>query len=100
MEILKERYKGPEEDKDHLIKILVISALIDVVSFYGVLASLGLGVVVEEAIEYFISQQIAKYGKINLSKTDNVIGALPIPGVTAVTVHCARKLFALKLSEK
>ncbi len=99
MELLKERYDEQEFDKSHLIKIFALSAIIDIVSFYGVLASLGLGVVVEEAIEYFISQQIAKYGKIKLSKMDNMIGALPIPGVTAVTVHCARKLFSLQLED-
>ncbi len=99
MEILKERYEEEEFDKSNLIKIMILSAAIDIISTTGVLATLGVGVVVEEAIEYFISQQIAKFGKIKLSKMDNLLGTIPIPGVTAVTVHCARRLFAIKIKE-
>ncbi len=100
MEVLKERYEEKEMTKQELMRTLVIAAGIDIISFFGVLSTLGLGVVIEEAIEYFISQQIAKFSNIKLSSTDNLIGTIPIPGVTAVTVYCARKLFALKVSEK
>lgn len=99
MEILDEKYTGKEYDKDQLIRIMAIAAIIDVVTTSGVLATWGLGLVVEEAIEAFVSNQIAKYGKIKLNQLDYAIGAIPIPGVTAVTVHCARKLMQLKIAE-
>ncbi len=85
--------QSPEMKKSQLWTIFGLSVLIDLVTFYGVLASFGLGIVVEEVIENLISQAIAKIGGIKLSGFDNAVGALPIPGVTAVTVHCARKLF-------
>lgn len=89
-----------EAEKRELWKIMVISGGIDILSTSGVIATMGLGVVVEELIENAISQMIAKYGKIELSKSDNLIGALPIPGVTAVTVHCAKRLLAIKAQEQ
>jgi len=98
MEILKDKYTETEYEQDQLVRILAIAAIIDIITTTGVLASFGVGVVIEEAVEYFISQQIAKYGKIKLTKFDNTVGMLPIPGVTAVTVHCARKLMKLKIT--
>ena len=97
MEILEEKYIE-EKDREQLIQILAISAILDILttsgSFAAFLPSFGGSVVIEEIVENFISRIIAKYGKINLSKFDNTVGALPVPGVTAVTVHCARKLWA------
>jgi len=99
MEILEEKYTQ-EKDKAHLVQILAISAILDILTTSGSFAalpfSLGGSIVVEEIIENFISRIIAKYGKVNLTTFDNTVGALPIPGVTAVTVHCARKLLAKK----
>jgi len=97
IEINKEA-ESPETTATQLWTILGLSILIDIVTFYGVLATFGLGVFIEEAIENLISQTIAKIGGIKLSAMDNMIGLAPIPGVTAVTVHCARKLFASKFS--
>lgn len=95
-----ERLDTNETDKKELWKILIISGVIDILTTSGTIASLGTGVIVEELIENIVSQIIAKYGKIKLSAVDNAIGALPIPGVTAVTVHCAKKLFALRAKEQ
>lgn len=101
MEILEYKENDPKEvDKQQLWKIMTISAGIDIATTMGVFATLGLGVVIEELIENAVSQMIAKYGKVNLTKMDNILGAIPIPGVTAVTVHCARKLFAIHAGEK
>lgn len=102
MEIIE--YNNKQEkllaEKQNLTKILIISVCIDIASTVGVFATLGIGVVIEEIIENFVSRAIANYGKIQLTKFDQLLGALPIPGVTAVTVHCARKLFAIKVEEK
>lgn len=100
MEILEEKYIE-EKDKEHLIQILAISAILDILttsgSFAAFLPSLGGSLVVEEIIENFVSRIIAKYGGIKLTTFDNTVGALPIPGITAVTVHCTRKLLGKKL---
>lgn len=95
-----ERIDTHQADKKELWKILIISGVIDILTTSGTIASLGTGVVVEELIENIISQIIAKYGKIKLTAVDNAIGALPIPGVTAVTVHCAKKLLAIRAKEQ
>lgn len=86
---------APESEKAHLWRIFILSAVIDIITTTGVLATYGLGVIVEEIIENLLSQVIANYGNIQLSKLDNIAGTIPIPGVTAVTVHCARKLVAM-----
>ena len=102
MEIIQ--YENKQEqliaEKQSLTKILLLSAGIDIVSTAGVFATLGLGVVIEEIIENFVSRAIAEYGKIELTKFDHLLGALPIPGVTAVTVHCVRRIIAIKVEQK
>ena len=50
-------------------------------------------VVVEEAIESLLSNLVAKYGlKQDLGIWANLIGFLPIPGVTALTIGCINEL--------
>lgn len=102
MEIVQ--YENPEAeleaDKQTLWKIMLLSGGIDIFTSYGIFASMGVGVVVEELVESGVSQIIAKYGKVKLSAFDNIMGVIPVPGVTAVTVHCARKLLAIKLKQK
>lgn len=92
MEIINQK---AEADKQQLWKILAISIAIDLLTSLGILATYGWGVVVEEVLENIISRQIAKYGKLELSNTDHLLGALPVPGITAASVHCMRKLFSL-----
>ena len=97
---LKKEQHSPEENKTQLWRIFILSAVIDIITTTGVLATFGLGVVIEEIIENLISQLIANYGGLKLSKIDNIAGALPIPGVTAVTIHCGRKLYSIYNAEK
>ena len=50
-------------------------------------------IVIEEIIENVISNLIAKYGlKQDLSTWDNILGFIPIPGVTAITIRCVKEL--------
>ncbi|MBX2844765.1 MAG: hypothetical protein KTR13_01015 [Saprospiraceae bacterium] len=92
--------KTIEEEKRQLWTIFGLSALIDILTTSGTIASLGFGVVIEEVIENLVSQAIAKFGGIKLTATDNAIGAIPLPGVTAVTVHCAKRLFQIYITGK
>lgn len=51
-------------------------------------------IVIEEFIENVISNLIAKYGlKQDLSTWDNILGFIPFPGVTALTVRCVKELY-------
>lgn len=84
----------PETKKRQLWMIMGLSAFIDIMTTTGTIATLGFGVILEEIIENLVSQAIAKFGGLKLNAIDNTVGLAPIPGVTAVTVHCARKLFA------
>ncbi len=58
-----------------------------------VFVTFGFSIVVEEIIELILSTQLAKYGLENkLSRTDKIIGFIPIPGVTAIAVRCLKEL--------
>ena len=89
-----------EHKKQNLWRLFLLSAGIDIFSTAGVFASFGLGVIIEELIENAVSRMIANYGNITLTTFDHWAGALPIPGVTAVTVHCGRKLLNIYVQEK
>ncbi len=99
-EIQYEEKHDPEKRKRTLWTLLALSAFIDIMTSTGTLVTLGLGVVIEEAIENAISRLIARFGlKENLNWVDHAVGVIPIPGVTAITVHCARELFKMYQEE-
>ncbi|MCB0516413.1 MAG: hypothetical protein R2798_04005 [Chitinophagales bacterium] len=84
-------------ERTSLIIILAVAAGIDVMlsglELPWVVATLGGSIVIEEIVEYFISKFIAKNNaQIELTRMDKLLGWLPVPGVTAVSVACARAL--------
>lgn len=91
-------------NKKALIKLLVFSVLID----WGVFAALAPilmllpgSYLIEEIIEQFISTFLAKLFKdanIQLSWIDRIIGALPAPGITPITIAIVRRLLFTKNS--
>jgi len=55
------------------------------------------GTIVEEIIEYFISNYFSNSSvDIKLSNTDKIFGLLPIPGVTGFNVRCAREIYSIQ----
>ena len=93
---LRKRKKG-------LIKALVLSAGIDIAisvfEFPLVVEFLGTPLIIDEIVEYFISRWVAGHN-IDLKKRNRLIGFIPIPGVTSVSVQCIRELWKLNKAEK
>jgi hypothetical protein len=93
--------KAPPEKK-RLIWIALISILMDSglslfeVPFFG---ALPLAVTIEEILELLISTFLAR-DRIKLTWLDRLLGFLPIPGVTAITVHLVRNRFMNSNSKK
>lgn len=88
------------ERKKQLWLVMGLSALIDIIISVPTLGAgfviPGTNIIIDEVIENLISRVIARLGlKEDLDWTDQVIGLIPIPGVTAVTVRCSRELFKL-----
>ena len=53
-------------------------------------------IVIEEALENLFSNLVAKYGlKKDLGIWANVLGFIPIPGVTALTIGCIQELIKI-----
>jgi len=104
MEYIQENDEQPINDgltKDKLLMVLACSVGIDLlattITLPAWLVTLGGGMIVEEVIEGYISKYISQnIVDLNLSKMDYIIGALPIPGVTAVSVKCVRLLMKMK----
>ncbi len=84
-----------KENKKEFIYILFISVAIDLVIALGevpfVIQLFGVPIVVDEILEAILSRILSKT-KIKLKWYDYVIGALPIPGVTAISVYALRNL--------
>ena len=50
--------------------------------------------VIDEIIEYGISNLLSKTGiKAKVTKLDKVIGLIPIPLITSITIRCSIELF-------
>ena len=65
-----------------------------------IFATFGGSVVIEEIIEYALSNYISKYGiKGKLSWSDKAIGIIPIPGFTAVGSRCIKELIRGRFKE-
>ena len=89
--------KAPPEKK-RLIWIALISILMDSgLSFFEVpfFGALPLAVTIEEILELLISTFLAR-DRIKLDWLDRVLGFLPIPGITAITVRLIRDFFKKK----
>ncbi len=89
--------------KSNLIKALILSSGIDIVisafELPFMVTFLGAPIILDEIIEYFISSWIAG-STIDLKKRNRLVGLIPIPGVTSVSVQCIRELWKLRKEEK
>lgn len=87
-----------------LYKIMAISSGIDLVmtipealTFFS---TLGGSFIIEEIVEYFISEMINKNNiDMDIRMTDRVTGFIPIPGVTALTIRCFKELRKIRKLE-
>lgn len=100
----KDTGQDVSERKKQLWLVMGLSALLDIIISAGTLTAgfviPGTNIIVDEVIENLISRVIARLGlKEDLDWTDQVIGLIPIPGVTAITVRCSRELFKLYSSK-
>lgn len=86
-----------EKMKRKYLMLIALSSGIDLImttiDLGLAIPTFGGSIILEEVLEYFISSKLASMSEgIELSKRDKIIGALPIPGVTALSVHCLREL--------
>ncbi len=92
-----------KKKKAGLTKALILSVGIDIaVSVFEMplaIQFLGAPILIDEIVEYFISKWIAS-GAIELKTRNKVLGLIPIPGVTAVSLRCASALWKLRKEEK
>lgn len=94
------RHQARSLDREKIWKLLALSAGIDIfISVVGTpawVSTLGSGFVIEELVESGISKVIETLVPgFELKSIDYAIGALPIPGVTAVSVRCVRLLLGM-----
>ncbi len=74
-----------------LVYLALISSGIDTalfgleIPFIG--ASFGSSLVVDEIVEYFISSLLAR-NKMKLKKRYKIVGFIPVPGLTSLTLQC------------
>ncbi len=86
-----------EKKKMALYKVMAVSGGIDLMmtvpETFTMFQTLGGSIIVEEIIEYFISQTIAKYGiDTDVKMADRIAGFIPIPGVTGLNIRCFKEL--------
>lgn len=90
--------------KQTLVALGVASAVLDVaVSTLGwslTIPMVGSNIVVEEALEYYISNTLAKrYFGEELSRTQKIAGVIPIPGVTGLSMKCFQEYMKIQKME-
>jgi len=81
------------ERRKTLIKLALVSVVIDLATSFFELPFMAFTIgtiTVEELVEQVISTWIAR-NQIQLTVTDRVIGMIPIPGITPVTVRVVRE---------
>lgn len=82
-----------------LVYLMLISSGIDTalfgleIPFIG--ASFGSSLVVDELVEWLISSLLAK-NKMRLKNRYKLVGLIPIPGITSLTVQCLIEYFRSK----
>jgi len=86
-----------EKKKKALYKLMAISSGIDLVmsvpEAVTMLGSFGGSIIIEEIIEYFISESINKFNiDTDIRTSDRITGFIPIPGFTALTIRCFKEL--------
>lgn len=92
-----EQNESLKDRRSKLVKLLALSGVLDLILSGISVPFLPFGgPIVEEIVEYFVSQTIASMtDNLELSSTDKMIGLLPIPGVTAMTVRCFREILSI-----
>ncbi len=82
----------------NLYLLILVSSGIDVAATLAggvaALPTLGGSFVVEEVVEWIISGLLAK-NKLDLKKRYKIIGLLPVPGLTSLSIQCVLELRAL-----
>lgn len=83
--------------RNKLMRMMIAPFAIDVLMSFGALPVFAFGgTIVEEIVEYFISTYFSRSNEdVELSNTDKLFGLLPIPGVTAFNVRCAREIYKI-----
>ncbi|MFN0200749.1 MAG: hypothetical protein ACKVTZ_04485 [Bacteroidia bacterium] len=89
--------------KKALWGLIAISSGIDVVmEVFDIglaVPSMGLSLVIDEILEWFISNYLSGV-KIDLKMRNRLIGLLPLPGVTSVSVQALKEIWKLNKLEK
>lgn len=89
--------------KSNLWKALVLSSSIDIalsfVELATIIETLGGSIIIDEIIEYFISKWVAG-ANIDLKNRSRIIGFIPIPGVTSISVQALKEIWKLSRKEK
>jgi hypothetical protein len=86
------------ERRKKLIRLAVVAILIDLVTtlFELPFMAFTLGTItLEEILEQIVSTLIAR-NDLKLTLIDRLVGMLPVPGITPVTVCIAREFFLKK----
>lgn len=89
--------------KSNLWKALVVSSGIDIamsfVELATVIETLGGSIIIDEIIELLISKWVAG-ANIDLKNRSRIIGFIPIPGVTSISVQALKEIWKLSRKEK
>jgi hypothetical protein len=87
----------------NLYLLILVSSGIDVAATLAggvaALPTLGGSFVVEEVVEWIISGLLAK-NKLELKKRYKIVGLLPVPGLTSLSIQCVLELRALRRRPK
>jgi hypothetical protein len=91
------------DKKRKLWRAIILSSGTDVIlnifELPAAIQTLGASLIVDEILEYFISNWVAGTD-IQIKKRNRLIGLIPIPGITSISVQCAKELWWLNREEK
>lgn len=91
------------QKKSGLWKALLLSAGFDIAMTFLELPLdfqfLGMPIIIDEIIGFFLSQFLVGTN-IDIKMRNRLVGLLPIPGVTAISVQCAIELWKIRKQEK
>ncbi|MDX2286093.1 MAG: hypothetical protein NW241_18135 [Bacteroidia bacterium] len=85
--------------KRRLYWMIALSSGIDTLIFLAetplILPFFGSSLIVDELVEYFISNLLAR-NKMRIKRRYRIVGILPIPGVTGLSIQCLLELRRLR----
>lgn len=93
-----------KKKKKALWRLIAISSGIDLAmtipEAMTAIGTFGGSLVIEEIIEYFISESINKYNiDTDIRGSDRMLGFIPVPGVTALSIRCFKELRKIRKLE-